>query len=360
MTDSAPSPTSHHGSGPISYDLFPEGTVIPAHPLAVTSAGNLDEEGQNALTDYYLRSGVTGLAVGVHTTQFALHEDQTLLRHVWQMAAEPSRNAGVTLVAGVMGDTAQAVSEAQVARSLGYEAVLLAGVGADQDESRLLERAIHVGKVLPVVGFYLQEAVGGRYLSPAFWGRFFDIESVVGIKTAPFDRYRTHEAAQALLESDRWAQIALLTGNDDTIVPDLVTPVRREVSGTTREAWFRGGLLGQWAVGTRAAAQLVAAIIRTRRVGVAAEVLAAHSALVEVNAALFDVRNNFAGCVAGVNECLRQQGLIGTARSLGDLEILSEGQAELIRDVRQRFPDLLDEPSGQAAGQAAGWVATAG
>ena len=319
------------------------GVVIPAHPLALDADGRLDERAQRALTRYYLDAGAHGLAVGVHTTQFELHDDQDQLAAVWQLAADERGHAGTdpVLVAGLVGDTAQAVAEAEVARELGYRAALLSPWAmSDRSEDALLDRARAVGEVIPTIGFYLQESVGGHHLSRDYWRRLFDLDSVVAVKTAPFDRYRTGDVVQVLLEHDRWDQVALLTGNDDAIVADLVTPTR---SGD-REIRARGGLLGQWAVGTRAAVAMVenaeqAAVAQT----VPLDLLAAGSDLVEVNAAVFDVAHDFAGCVPGVNEVLRQQGLLSSAQCLSETERLSPGQTELIAGVRQRFPGLLDE-----------------
>ncbi|MGO1286798.1 MAG: dihydrodipicolinate synthase family protein, partial [Brachybacterium sp.] len=197
--------------------------------------------------------------------------------------------------------------------------------------------------VLPTIGFYLQDSVGGMPLPRTFWRSLFDLESVVAVKTAPFDRYRTNDVLQVLLAHDRWDQVAVLTGNDDAIVADLVTPYRRTVHSIPREVRARGGLLGQWAVGTRAAVELVAQVNAEFASGaISTELLSLASDLVEVNAAVFDVLHNFAGCVPGINEVLRQQGLVSTTCCLGP-DVLSPGQSELIREVRARFPALLDE-----------------
>ncbi|MHA6624859.1 dihydrodipicolinate synthase family protein [Pseudonocardia sichuanensis] len=324
-------------------DRLRDGVVIPAHPLALTADGEVDLAAQRALTRYYAEAGAHGVAVGVHTTQFPVHADRGLLNEVWRLAAEVG--AGRLLVAGICGDTADAVAEAEAAAALGYDAALLCPWGMSEvTEQALLERARAVGDVLPTIGFYLQESVGGRALSRGFWRELFDIGSVVAVKAAPFDRYRTNDVVQALLEHDRWAEVAVLTGNDDAIVHDLVTPARRTVGGRDREIRATGGLLGQWAVGTRAAVALVARAAAAREAGaVPAELLATATDLVEVNAAVFDVDHGFAGCVAGVNEVLRQQGLLGSARCLAPEERLSPGQAERIAGVRKRFPELLDE-----------------
>ncbi|MFJ5993154.1 dihydrodipicolinate synthase family protein [Lentzea sp. NPDC092896] len=311
------------------------GVTIPAHPLALTPGRAVDERAQRALTRYYLASEVDGLAVGVHTTQFELHDDLGMLAAVLALAATP----GPLLIAGVVGDTAQAVREAEVAARTGYDAVLLCPFGmSDSGPDAQLARARAVGEVLPVIGFALQEAVGGRPLPRSYWSRLFDLDAVVGVKAAPFDRYRTNDIARALLEHDRWDRIALLTGNDDTIVTDLVTPWRAVVGGEERTLRVSGGLLGQWAVGTRAAVA-----VRRRAIDLTDELLATGADLVEVNAAVFDVAHGFAGCVAGVNEVLRQQGLLASSLCLAEDEVLSPGQSELIADVRKRFPALLDE-----------------
>ena len=327
------------------------GVVIPAHPLALAEDGRLDPVAQRAVTRYQLDAGAHGLAVGVHSTQFELHDDPGLLRTVWELAAETAQEhvrrtsaEPQLLVAGLVGDTAQAVREAEIARALGYEAALMSPWGmADRSEQRLLERAAAVGEVLPTIGFYLQDSVGGLPLGRSFWRSLFSLESVVAVKAAPFDRYRTGDVVQELLVHDRWDQVALLTGNDDAIVTDLVTPYRRVVGGVQREVRARGGLLGQWAVGTRAAVELVARANAEAEAGaISPELLALGADLVEINAGVFDVLHDFAGCVPGINEVLRQQGLLRTTRCLGP-DVLSPGQAELIRTLRGRYPELLDE-----------------
>lgn len=318
--------------------------AIPAMPLLLGEDRRVDWRAQRAVARYHLASGVSGMAVGVHTTQFELHDDPALLREVWQLAHDEASASGrrVTLVAGVSGELADAVAEAEVAREIGYDAVLVSNRGTGRaDESAILDRAAAIGDVLPTIGFYLQTSVGGRYLSPSFWRALVDLPSCVGVKAAPFDRYRTRDVAVAILTSDRWQEVALLTGNDDAIVADLVTPHRREVGGEVRELRCSGGLLGQYAVGTRAAVALTELCLTAQQVS--HELLALGQDLTEVNAAVFDVSNNFVGCVAGVNEVLRQQGLAASSFCLGEAEHLSPGQSEFIAEVRTRFPDLLDE-----------------
>lgn len=325
---------------------FGNPAVIPAHPLLLTPGGQLDVQAQRRLTAYYLAAGVTGLAVGVHTTQFQAHDDGALLREVWELAAEESAaNPDVLLIAGLCGDTATAVREAELAAELGYQVGLLCLRGAtDRTEDGLIERARAVGEVMPTLGFDMQAAVGGIKLSYDYWRRLFDLPSVVGAKAAAFDRYRTRTLVNALLDSDRWREIALLTGNDDAIVADLATPQRRVVGDEVRQVCFAGGLLGQWAVGTSAAVELTTRVVAEREAGhVSAKTLAIGATLTDVNAALFDVGHNFAGCLAGVNELLRQQGLALSSRCLDDQERLSGGQAELIAKARRRHPYLTDE-----------------
>ncbi|GAB3811986.1 dihydrodipicolinate synthase family protein [Tessaracoccus terricola] len=333
---------------PLDAAWFQQGVAIPAHPLALDGNARVDWASQTALTRYYAAAGAHGIAVGVHTTQFELHHDEALLGEVWQQAAAAttaSANPGMALIAGICGDTEQAVREAEMAREHGYGAALLCGYGMQNpSENAMLERARAVGEVLPTIGFYLQESVRGVYLSPGYWRALFELESVVAVKAAPFDRYRTSDVAVALLESDRWRDIALLTGNDDTIVADLLLPTTRVVGSVERKVEFSGGLLGQWAVGTRAAVQLVADVMAARTSGLTRpehHEVANH--LVEVNAAVFDPHNGFAGCVSGINEMLRQQGLIESNVCLSPQERLSPGQAEAIAEVRRRYPELLDE-----------------
>jgi len=321
--------------------------TIPAHPLALDVDGKPHMGAQRALTRYYAEAGADGVAVGVHTTQFELHHDQSLLRDVWELAADTAREAhsSLTLIAGVCGDAADAVAEAEMAARAGYHAALLCPWNmVEGTEEALLKRAAAVGQVLPTVAFYLQDSAGGTRLTRNYWRRLFDIDSVVAVKVAPFDRYRTNDVVQVLLEHDRWDGVAVLTGNDDAIVHDLITPYRRATRRGRREIRIRGGLLGQWAVGTRAAAALVATARKAENCGTAsAELLAAGPDLVEINSAVFDVAHDFAGCVAGVNEVLRQQGLIPSSRCLASSERLSPAQADLITAVRSRFSQWLDE-----------------
>ncbi|MFF9077851.1 dihydrodipicolinate synthase family protein [Streptomyces sp. NPDC014872] len=327
-------------------DVLAEGAVIPAHPLALGAARKLDERRQRALTRYYLASGAGGLAVAVHTTQFEIREPGIgLLAPVLELAAETVRNeAGrpVVTVAGACGHTAQAVSEAELAASLGYDAVLLSPAVPGADEKGLLDRARAVGEVLPVIGFYPQEAVGGRYLSPSFWSSFADLPNTAAVKIAPFDRYRTADVVRAVAAADRADEVALYTGNDDDIIGDLLTPYET-AHGTRR--WFAGGLLGQWAVWTGSAVTLLDQVRRARAGDHDAMVgcLARRPELTDANSAVFDVRGGFRGCIAGVHEVLRRQGLLEGIWCLDPKEVLSPGQAEEITRVATAYPWLTDD-----------------
>jgi dihydrodipicolinate synthase/N-acetylneuraminate lyase len=320
--------------------MFAPGAVIPAHPLALDSNGSVDWTSQRALSRYYVDAGAHGLAVGVHTTQFRLHHDPSLLADVWANAAEVASSVGrpVGLVAGVRGRAEAARREAEVAAKLGYNAALLSPA-PDANDTEILAMAAAVGEVLPAIGFYMQDDVGGRYLGVEFWRSLFAQPTVVGVKIAAFDRYRTGDVVRALLESGR-EDVALLTGNDDNIIADLATTYR----GLERNVSFAGGLLGQWAVGTRAAVDLSARVVSARAAGsIPADLLTAGTWITEINSAVFDVQHAFAGCVAGVNELLRQQGLVRSSVCLEDNDRLSDGQAEVIAEMRQRHPELLDE-----------------
>lgn len=325
------------------------GVVIPAHPLALTSARRLDERRQRALTRYYIDAGAGGVAVGVHTTQFEIRDpEHGLLEPVLALAAEElSARAGshVVRVAGVAGDTAQAVAEAELARDLGYDAVLVSPRLPGADDAKLLDRARAVGEVLPLIGFYLQEAIGGPVLGRSFWRDFAQIPSVVAVKSAPFDRYRTLELVRGVAESGRADEVALYTGNDDAIVADLLAEFHVDSPGGPRTLRFVGGLLGQWAVGTRAAVALLERAHHAVAGDVAAyrEVGAASADMVDVNQAVFDPGNEFRGVIAGVHEVLRQQGLLKGIWCLNPAEGLSPGQAEEIERVRRCYPHLHDD-----------------
>lgn len=314
------------------------GLVIPAHPLALDAGRRLDERRQRALSRYYLAAGAGGLAVGVHTTQFAIRDPAVgLLRPVLELAAEEVARCGreVVRIGGVCGATPQAVAEATLLRDLGYDAGLLSLAGHSGDDAALLAHCRAVGEVLPLVGFYLQPAVGGRVLSHAFWRRFVEIPAVVAIKVAPFDRYRTLDVVRAVALSGR-DDVALYTGNDDCVVADLAGVF--DVEG--RRMRFAGGLLGHWAVDTRAA---VALLDRCRPGGMDARLAADAVAVTDMNAAYFDAAHGFRGCIAGLHEVLRRQGLLEGIWCLDEGEGLSPGQAAEIDRVRRARPDLCDD-----------------
>ncbi len=321
-----------------------QGLVIPAHPLALTSDRKLDERRQRALSRYYLAAGAGGLAVGVHTTQFAIREARySLLRPVLELAVdEMKRRPVVVAIAGVCGGTRQATAEAQLAHGLGYHAALvsLAALG-NATCQELIEHCRAVASILPVFGFYLQPGVGGRLLPYAFWREFAEIEQVVAIKIAPFNRYQTLDVVRAVADSGRSGEIALYTGNDDTIVFDLLSSFG--VNGERLR--FAGGLLGQWAVWTRNA---VALLERLREIAdgeapVPAEILTLAWQITDANGALFDAANGFRGCIAGIHEVLRRQGLMAGRWCLYPAEDLSDGQMQDIDRVCRLYPQLQDD-----------------
>lgn len=315
--------------------------VMAAHPLAVGDDGQPDWASQRLLTRYYCAAGATGLGVAVHTTQFEVHHDRELLRRVYTEAADVAGQFGddTKLVAGIAGDATQAAEEAALARELGYVAALLSPYGmVDRSEEGILDRARAVAAELPIMGFYMQESVGGAYLSPKFWEGLLAIDNLVAIKVAPFERYRTKDVAEEIIRSGR-DDVALMTGNDDAIVADLLMPYR--IDG--KELRFCGGLLGQWAVGTKAAVDLSRQIWEGNGAPVSQDTLAAATAMVDVNQAVFDPEHRFAGSIAGINEMLRQQGIIASSRCLSPKEVLADGQAERITLMRERYPELLDE-----------------
>ena len=325
--------------------LLRAGCVIPAHPLALTESRTLDERRQRALTRYYVDAGAGGVAVGVHTTQFAIR-DRGLYEPVLALAAE-AVDTKLALeprpflkIAGAIGTTAQAVHEAALARSLGYDCTLLSlGALKDSTDAELIAHCREVAAVMPLFGFYLQPAVGGRVLSYDFWRAFSEIEQVCAVKIAPFNRYQTLDVVRAVADSGR-DDIALYTGNDDSILHDLVTPYA--VRGGSR--WIVGGLLGQWAVWTRSAVMLVAAARAARAAGSVPEVLLREgAALTDANSALFDVRHGFAGCIAGIHELLRRQGLLAGTWCIDPNEGLSPGQMAEIDRVVALHPQLADD-----------------
>jgi len=324
-----------------------QGGVVPAHPLALNARRELDPVRQRALSRYYIDAGASGLAVGVHTTQFAIREAglyEPVLRTAAETAADWTERP-VLLVAGLVGRTAQALREADVARGLGYHAGLL-GLGAMRgaSEDELIDHCEVVARAIPVVGFYLQPAVGGIVLPASFWRRFAAIDNVIAIKIAPFDRYRTLDVIRGVVEAGAEARITLLTGNDDHIIADLLTPFAFRRGSEVVNARIAGGLLGHWCVWTEKAVELVARIRRGLAEGaIDPALLALDAAVTDCNGAFFDVANDFKGCIAGVHEVLRRQGLLEGTWCLDPDEGLSPGQAAEIDRVYAAYPELSDD-----------------
>ncbi len=328
--------------------LMQRGLVIPAHPLALTQDLKLDERRQRALTRYYCDAGSGGVAVGVHTTQFSIRDCKVgLFEPVLELAYEELRSfemrTGKVLakIGGICGDTRQACEEAATLRKIGYDGGLLSLAAlTDASNDALIEHCRAVGETIPIIGFYLQPAVGGRLLDAEFWEHFVDIESVVAIKVASFDRYRTMEVLRAVAHSERSSEVALYTGNDDNIIADLLTEFRFG----ERTAHFVGGLLGQWAVWTLRAVELLKAVhdAKCNRARLDT-VLARGAEITDANSAIFDARNQFRGCIPGINEVLRRQGLLAGRWCLDPSEVLSDGQLEEIDRVYSSYPLLNDD-----------------
>jgi hypothetical protein len=357
------------------HSILHRGIVIPAHPLALTARRQLDERRQRALSRYYIAAGVGGLAVGVHTTQFQIRDPKiALFKPVLQLAAEEMSRADQTRrdplvrIAGVCGETKQAAAEAELIRSLGYHAGLLSLAALkNATEAQLIAHCRAIAKIIPIVGFYLQPAAGGRILPYSFWRRFAEIENVVAIKIAAFNRYQTIDVIRAIAESGR-DDIALYTGNDDNIVMDLITPYRFRVGTKTVERRIVGGLLGHWAVWTKRAVELLDECRRVRSSSFSLlqggtpstaskpsrpqrtagtpslpQMLRRAIEVTDCNAAFFDAANNYAGCIAGIHEVLRRQGLLAGTWCLNPRETFGRGQKEEIARVYRAYPHLNDD-----------------
>ncbi len=331
--------------------VLTQGAAIPAHPLALKSNRRLDERRQRALTRYYIAAGAGGLAIGVHTTQFAIRDSRIgLFKPVLQIAAEEmdradaDRTEPLVRIGGICGHTAQAVREAELLLDLSYHAGLLSlAAVSGLDDSALHTHCQAVANVIPIIGFYLQPAVGGRLLSYPFWRKFAEMENVVAIKIAPFNRYQTLDVVRAVAESGR--NIALYTGNDDNIVIDLLTPFVFQNSHAARELRIVGGLLGHWAVWTRRAVELLNEC-QSASVGggsIPKSLMRRNVEITDCNAAFFDAAHNFAGCLAGLHEVLRRQGLLEGTWCLDPNEDLSAGQKEEIDRVYSAYPHLNDD-----------------
>jgi len=318
-------------------DELRKGLVIPAHPLALTSERKLDERRQRALTRYYLAAGAGGVAVGVHTTQFEIRRPEfSLLKPVLELAQEETRGRAVVTIAGVCGERKQAMEEAELAKSLGYHAALLSLAAVkNASVSELLQHSRAIASIIPVIGFYLQPAVGGRVLPYEFWREFAEIEGVVAIKIAPFNRYQTLDVVRAVLESGRSDDISLYTGNDDNILCDLLT----EFDFSGKRARIVGGLLGHWAVWTRSAVNLLKCIQQQKK-SISPELLTTAQQVTDMNAAIFDPDHQFRGCIPGIHEVLRRQGLLAGRWCLDPHEDLSPGQNDAIDRVCRSYPHL--------------------
>ncbi|MBR3968192.1 MAG: dihydrodipicolinate synthase family protein [Clostridia bacterium] len=331
-----------------ALEILHSGTVIPAIPLALDENRKFDAKTQARMVRYYMHAGSGGVAAAVHSTQFEIRDpEHNLFRPVLEsVIAEMEkfeRETGKVLVriSGVCGGTEQACREAELTKELGFDAVLLSPGGLnDWSEEQLLERTRAVAKVMPVIGFYLQEAVGGRKLSKEYWTKLADIPNVVAIKCACFDRYRTQDLVKGVMLSKRADDVALYTGNDDHIVMDLLTPFNHD--GKTK--YFVGGLLGQWSVWTNRAVEIFERCRKCRESGtIDASLLTIAEHLTEANGAVFDVANRFAGCIPGLHYVLKKQGLMTSLHCLNPNEVLSDGQAEEIDRLWQAYPEVADD-----------------
>lgn len=327
-----------------------EGTIIPAHPLALTSDRKLDVVGQRALTRYYMDAGVGGIAVAVHTTQFEIREPKfDLFKRVLRLANEEMEKAQASdsfiKIAGICGPLDQAIKEAKVSKEIGYDLGLLSMGGLQNStEDELIYRAEKVAEVIPVFGFYLQPSVGGRILSYDFWKRFVEIPNVHAIKIAPFNRYQSFDVVRAVCNSVRNNEIALYTGNDDNIVNDLLTTYKIDVGDKKVRKEIVGGLLGHWSVWTKRAVEIFHEIKQIQKEKfIPNHLLTLGQEITDANAALFDANNQFKGCISGINEVLARQGLLKGNWCLLEKEQLSPNQIDEINRVYESYPHLHDD-----------------
>lgn len=332
-------------------EMLHQGVAIPALPLALNKDRELDERRQRALMRYYLDAGVGGVAVAVHTTQFEIRlPEVNLFEPVLKIASEEfDRFTELTgksaiRIAGIIGRTEQASSEAQLAVDYGYHAALLSLAAFPEDSNEtILEHCKAIAEVIPLIGFYLQPAVGGRVLDVNFWREFAKIENVIAIKMAPFNRYQTLDVVRGVVESGRSDEIALYTGNDDNILVDLLTEFKIKVGSETVTKRIVGGLLGHWAVWTRSAVKLLENIHNGTLTGDVSQQLGLGASITDSNAAFFDSANKFKGCIVGLHEVLRRQGLLEGLWTLDENEVLSPGQMDEIDRVYEAYPDLNDD-----------------
>lgn len=333
------------------FSSLHKGVVIPALPLALNCNRKLDERRQRALFRYYLDAGSGGIAVGVHTTQFAIRSPKIgLFQPILEIAKEEFDNFSsktkkpIIRIAGVIGRTEQAVKEAQLALANGFHAVLLSVAAFREDSNQvIIEHCRAVAEIIPVIGFYLQPAVGGRKLDVNFWREFARIENVIAIKMAPFNRYQTLDVVRGVVESGRAGKIALYTGNDDNIVVDLLTEYQIRNGAQLRSKRIVGGLLGHWAVWNRSAVKLLDKVHSSELDHDLKQALVLANKVTDSNAAFFDAANNFAGCITGIHEVLRRQGLLEGIWTLDENEVLSPGQKEEIERVYAAYPELNDD-----------------
>lgn len=335
------------------HEILKKGVAIPASPLALDTHRHWDENSQRTVYRYYAAAGAGGIAVGVHTTQFEIRNPEIgLFEPLLKFAAREidaishQQNRPLIKVAGVCGKTPQAVREAELASSLGYDMALLSlGALKEESEETLLTHCHEISKIIPMVGFYLQPAVGGRLLPFEFWRRFAEIENVVAIKMAPFNRYQTLDVIRGVALSRREKEITLYTGNDDNIIMDLLTPYKVKTPQGEITLRIKGGLLGQWAVWTHQAVKLLNEIhqVIDSSPSVSMEMLAKNMALTDANSVVFDAAHQFAGCIPGINEVLRRQGILPTNYCLNPNEVLSPGQAEELDRINRDYPFLIDD-----------------
>ena len=328
--------------------ILQNGVAIPANPTALTKELKLDERRQRALSRYYLDAGSGGLAIGVHTSQFEIRE-AGLYKPVLELGKEEidnfskKNNKEILRIAGVIGKTEQAVKEAQIAADLGYSAVLLSlAAFKNETNNSIIEHCKTIAEIIPLIGFYLQPAVGGRVLDADFWRKFANIENVIAIKMAPFNRYQTLDVVRGVAESDRANEIALYTGNDDNIIQDLLTEYKIPVGNGIIRKRFVGGLLGHWAVWNKKAVEILDKVKNAKAEDIS-ELLSVGIKITDSNAAFFDVKNNFVGSIAGIHEVLRRQGLLDGIHTISPKEVLSHGQVEEIDRVYAIYPELNDD-----------------
>lgn len=330
--------------------LLNEGTVIPAHPLALNKDLTIDEKRQRTLTSYYLACGVGGLAVGVHTTQFEIRRPEfNYLEKVLKITAEvitENEKRPLIKVAGICGPTSQAIKEAELALKYGYDLGLVSLGGLNKwSDAELIDHIVSISELIPVFGFYLQPAVGGRLLSYEFWKDFAEIPNVHAIKVAAFNRYQTLDVFRAVCNSSKRDEIALYTGNDDNIVADLLTPYQFTIDGKMVEKRFVGGLLGHWAIWTKRAVELLKEIKQcaSSKNSEIEDLLSKGISVTDMNAVIFDAKNSYKGCIAGIHEVLRKQGLLEGIWCLNPEEKLSPGQMEEIDRIYKEYPQLTDD-----------------